>query len=263
MMKRKVYRGRWLRDFVPRNDRRGAGFTLIEVIVTLTVLGFILLIISGAFRLGISTWERGESTKEEYQKVRILTQLISRQVKSVFPYKIKSQKAEGDYLAFDGKDHSLKFVSTLSMKAKQPEGFVYAIYEFKEGGKEGGRLVLYEQRVLNKDFFEEEPKEELGVPLLEGVSNVRFEYYQEEDLTKNREEGWVEEWNAKEEKRLPRAMKMTITYPAYWQAGKHEKNREENSSITLQASIPSYRFEEVRIGQRRRTISQTPPGVGQ
>jgi general secretion pathway protein J len=225
------------------------GFTLIEVIVTLTVLGFILLIISGAFRLGLSAWERGESIKEKYQKVRIVTQLISKQIKSIVPYKIKSQKAEADYLAFEGKDHSLKFVSNLSMKAKQPEGLVYATYEFKEGGKEGGRLILYEHRVLNKDFFEEDPKEELGVPLLEGVSTVHFEYYQEEDLEKNREEGWVEEWNAKEEKVLPRALKITITRSS------------DQEPINLLVSIPSYRFEEVRTIPGRRTILQRPPGA--
>ncbi len=238
------------------------GFTLIEVIVTLTVLSFILLIIFGAFRLGISAWERGESTKEEYQKVRIITQLISQQIKSIVPYKIKTEKAEGDYLAFDGKGHSLKFVSALPIKAKQPEGFVYATYEFKEGGSEGGRLILYEQRALNRDFFEEELKEELGVSLLEGVSNVRFEYYQEEDSLKNRKEGWVEEWNTKEEKVLPKAFRMTITYPAYHQAGKDGKSKEENSSITVLASIPSHRFEEVRIGPTRRIIPRRPPGAG-
>ena len=109
---------------------KNEGFTLIEVIVTLTVLSFILLIIFGAFRLGLSAWERGESIKEEYQKVRIITQLISQQIKSIVPYKIKTQKTEGNYLAFEGKAHSLKFVSALPIKAKQPEGFVYAIYEF-------------------------------------------------------------------------------------------------------------------------------------
>ena len=189
------------------DEHSATGFTLIEVVVTFTLLGFILLIIFGAFRLGLSAWERGESTKEEYQKVRIISQLISQQIKSIVPYKIRTQKAEGDYLAFDGKAHSLKFVSALPIKAKQPEGFVYAIYEFKEGGREGGRLVLYEQRALNKDFFEEEPKEELAVSLLEGISNVRFEYYREEDLLKNQKEEWVEEWNAKEEKELPKNLK--------------------------------------------------------
>src|SRR4030042_1900566 len=101
------------------------GFTLVEVMVTLTVLGFVLLMILGAFRLGLSAWEKGESTKEEYQKVRIISQLISQQIKSIVPYKVKTQKAEGDYLAFEGKVRSLRFVSAFPIKGKQPEGFVY------------------------------------------------------------------------------------------------------------------------------------------
>src|SRR4030043_332544 len=103
----------------------GAGFTLVEVMVSLTVLGFILLMIFGAFRLGLSAWERGDSIKEEYQKVRIISQLISQQIKSFVPYKIKTKKAEGDYLAFNGKARSLRFVSALPIKAKQPGGVVY------------------------------------------------------------------------------------------------------------------------------------------
>ncbi len=220
------------------------GFTLLEVTVTLTILGFILLIIFGAFRLGLSAWERGETTREEYQKLRAVSQLISRQIKSVVPYKIKAQKAEGDYLAFEGTPHSLKFVSALSLKARQPEGFVYVIYEFKEGRKEGGQLILYEQRILNKDFFEEDPKEELGVSLFEGISNIQFEYFREENLSKNRTEDWVEEWNAKEEKELPKAVKMTITY-------KSVKNEKEEIPLTILASISANQFEEVKTSPPR------------
>jgi general secretion pathway protein J len=222
------------------HDVGSSGFTLLEMVVTLTILGFILLIIFGAFRLGISAWEKGESSREEYQKVRAVSQLVSRQLKSMVPYKIKTEKAEGDYLAFEGSARSLKFVSALSMKAKQPEGFVYAIYEFKDGGNEGGRLVVYEQRVLiRKNFFEERPNEESGVPLIEGISDIRFEYYQEEDSLKNRKEGWVEEWNAKEEKELPRAVRMTVTY----KSGQSEK---EETPMTLLASVSANRFEDVK-----------------
>ncbi len=99
----------------------------------MTILGIILLIISGAFRLGLSTWDRGEQTREEYQRQRTATQLIRRQIKSMVPYKIKTQKAEGDYLAFEGKTNSLKFVSTLSLRAARPNGLVFAVYEYKEG----------------------------------------------------------------------------------------------------------------------------------
>lgn len=240
------------------DGRSTTGFTLIEVTVTLTVLGFILLIIFGAFRLGLSAWNRGETTKQEYQRVRIISQLISRQIKSVVPFKIKTQKAEGNYLAFEGKAHSLKFVSAFPMRAKQSEGFVYTIYEFKEGGREGGRLVVYEQRVLNRDFFADEPKEELGVSILEGISDVRFEYYREEDLKNNKPEEWVEKWDAKEEKELPRALKMIITQ-------KNGKNAREEFSITIQTSLPANRFEEVRTtpaGVGRRTMQGVPPRQG-
>src|SRR4030042_7018710 len=240
------------------NGRSTTGFTLIEVMVTLTVLGFILLIIFGAFRLGLSAWNRGEMTKQEYQRVRIISQLISRQIKSDIPFKIKTQKAEGNYLAFEGKAHSLKFVSAFPMRAKQSEGFVYAIYEFKEGGKEGGRLVGYERGALTRVFFADEPKEELGVSILEGISDIRFEYYREEDLKNNKPGEWVEKWDAKEEKELPKALRMIITQ-------KNGKKAGEEFPITIQASLPANRFEEVRTtppGVGRRTMLGVPPRQG-
>jgi len=223
-----------------RSNEGTSGFTLLEMVITLTILGFILLIIFGAFRLGISAWEKGESSREEYQKVRAVLQVVSRQLKSMVPYKVKTEKAEGDYLAFEGRPRSLKFVSTLSMRTNQPEGFVYAIYEFRDGGDRNGSLVVYEQRVLiRKNFFEEGPREELGVPLIEGISDIQFEYYREEDPLKNRLEGWVEAWSAKEEKELPRAIRMTVTY-------RNGKSQQAETSLTLLASVSANRFEDVK-----------------
>jgi general secretion pathway protein J len=220
-----------------------SGFTLIEVIVTLTILGFIVLMVSGTFRLGLSSWEKGDAIKEDYQKIRMTSQLVSRQLKSLVPYKIKTEKGEGNYLAFDGKAHSLRFVSALPIKAKRPEGFVYVVYQFKDDGEKKGHLLLYEQRALNKDFFEDELKEDSAVTLFGGISQVRFEYFREADGEKSRIEEWVEEWNAKEEKELPRAVRMTVTY---W----NERGKEEVSPMTVLASVPAYQYEEARTGSR-------------
>jgi general secretion pathway protein J len=226
---------------------QAAAFTLLEVMVTLTIMGFILLMIFGVFRLGIAAWEKGETNKEEYQRTRIASQLISQQMKSAVPYKIKTQKAEGDYLAFEGKARSLKFVSALSLKAKKPSGLVYAFYEFREGGKGGGRLILYEGRVLNKNFLEENPPEDAAVPIFEGLADVRFEYYREEDPEKNRIGGWVEEWSAKEEKELPTALRLTLSP----QKG---GGKSKGFSTMILASVPSNRYEEVRTGPVRRMV---------
>jgi general secretion pathway protein J len=225
------------------------GFTLVEVMITMTILGFILLIIFGGFRLSFSAWERGDSAKEELQRRRIISQLISQQIKSIVPYRIKTEKAEGDYLAFQGKSQSLKFVSAIPIRTKRPEGFVYAIYEFKEG-----RLLLYEQRALNRNFFEEEPREETGVSLLEGISNIRFEYYREADKEKNVTEEWVEEWSAKEEKKLPKLLRMTFSFK------NHTGGKEEEPSIQLMASIPAHQPEEITAAFPR-GIRGVPPGI--
>jgi general secretion pathway protein J len=228
-----------------------SGFTLIEVIVTLTILGFIVLMVSGTFRLGLSSWEKGDAIKEDYQKIRMISQLVSRQMKSLVPYKIRTEKAEGNYLAFDGKAHSLRFVSTLPIKAKRPEGFVYVVYQFKDEGEKKGRLVLYEQRALNRDFFEDDLKEDSAVTLFEGVSQVRFEYYREADKEKSRAEEWVEEWNAKEEKELPKALRMTVMY---WNG----RGKEEASPITVLAPVSACQFEDLKTGLGRRTFQQAP-----
>jgi type II secretory pathway component PulJ len=231
---------------------QASAFTLVEVMVTLTIMGFALLMIFGVFRLGIAAWEKGETNKEEYQRTRIASQLISQQMKSAVPYKVKTQKAEGDYLAFEGKARSLKFVSALSLKAKKPSGLVYAFYEFREGENGGGRLMLYEGRVLNKNFLEENPPEDAVVPIFEGLADVRFEYYQEEDPEKNRTGGWVEEWSAKEEKKLPTALRVTLSP----QKG---GGKTAGVSTVILASLPSNRYEEVRTGPVRRMVPPVTP----
>jgi general secretion pathway protein J len=236
-------------------NSKSRGFTLVEVIVTMTILGFLLLVIYGVFSMGRSTWEKGDLIREKFQKSRILSQLISRQVKSAVPYKVKAEKAEGDFLAFEGNAQSLKFVSALSLKTTRPEGLIYAVYEYQEGGSEGGKLVVYEQRVLSKNFMEEKPKEESAIPLWEEVSSVRFEYYREEDPNQNREAAWVEEWNAKEEKQLPRALRITII-PRKSQEGKEEL------PFSVFAAFPATKFEEIRTGPSRRTVPQAQPKTG-
>ena len=215
-----------------------------EVTITLTILGLIVLIIFGAFRMGISAWEKGDSLKDEHQRVRIASQLISHQLKSIVPYRVKTQKAEGDYVAFEGKSQTVRFISTVSAKTRRPEGFVYAIYEFKQGGRDEGHLILYEQRALNKDLFDQHPKEEEGVSLCEGISKVRFEYYREENVEKSQQGGWVDEWNAKDEKELPRAIRMTMTYT---------DERKEELPITFLVSIPAWKPDVLAV---------TPAGRG-
>jgi general secretion pathway protein J len=231
--------------------RLGSGFTLVEVMVSMTILGFIILMVYGVFRLGGTAWEKGDRIRDKYQKSRSASQLIFRQVKSAVPYKIKPQKAEGDYLAFEGTPNSLRFVSALPLKTMQNDGLVYVFYEFQTGGIEGGRLILYEQRALNKNFMEERPREELAVPIFEEMAEVKFAYYREENPDKNQSAGWVESWSAKEEKELPKAVQITFV---------SNKSREGKGEIpfSIFAPLPANRFEGLTPGAGRVIAAPQP-----
>ena len=218
-------------------SKSSPGFTLLELIVAFTMLSLILVMILGALRLGSASWERGEAQSEKYQKMRMVSSLLSQQVKSAFPYKIKATKAESDYIAYLGSRDSLRFVSTFSMKAKKSEGLVFVIYRAEERGSSGKRLMLCEQRVLNKDFLEETPEEEKFFPLLEGLSDFGFEYFQDEEEEENGE--WVESWDGKDKMELPLQVRMT----AYWKEKRGQKEEIERNLPTL-VSIPAHLFDE-------------------
>lgn len=230
--------------------RESRGFTLLELIVTFTILSLIFVMIFGALRLGSSAWERGEGQAEKYQRMRIVFNLLSQQLKSSFPYKIKAQKAEPDYLAYRGESDSLRFVSTFSLQAKKPEGLVFVIYRVGEMGSSGKILKVYEKRVLNKNFMEETPDDEKFFPVLEGLLDFKFEYFQEGE-TKEEAGEWIESWDGKDKKDLPRQVRMT----AQW---KEKKGKKGEVEIVLPASIslPANQYDD--RGKPGRLIRPTP-----
>jgi general secretion pathway protein J len=232
-----------------RKPKRDLGFTLLELVVTLTILGLVLVMVLGLLRLGSSSWERGEAKADHYQKQRIVLNLLSQQVKSSFPYKIKAQKAEGDYIAFLGARDSLRFVSTFSVTAKRPEGLVFVIYRVEEGKDAGKILKVFEKRVLNKDFMEETPDEEKFLTLLEDLSEFGFEYFQEGEEEEEVGE-WAESWDGKDKRELPRQMRMV----AKWGGGK----REEEETLTTLVAIPTIRYDDRTLGRGRPIPQPTP-----
>lgn len=226
------------------------GFTLVEVMVSLTLLGLILLMVLGTFRLSLSSWERVERQNDHSLRIRSLQRMMLHQIKSIFPYRVRTEKAEGDYLAFEGKSKSLRFVSDYSIKSKKSEGFFSVTYLWKDGE----RLEIYEEKVLRKDFFEDPLKEEFLIATLSGISNLTFEYLKEEE---DQEEGvWVEEWETKGLDPLPQAIRISLQI-------RDEKKEPVTSSI--QIALPSRKFEDIRPmirGLGRRTIRERLLGRG-
>jgi len=213
---------------------KASGFTLVELVITFTILSLILLVIAGAMRLASAAWEKGEEKVEKYQKSRAAFSLLSQQLKSAYPYKIKSQKAEPDFLAFQGASDSLRFVSSFSLKSKRPEGLVFVTYKIEENSSEK-ILKACEQRVLNKDFTEETPKDDDFLTFIDGISDIKFEYYKESEDEETTGE-WVNSWDGKEETELPRQIRVNLTWK--------EKKGEPEVVLPALVSIPAHRYDD-------------------
>jgi type II secretory pathway component PulJ len=218
--------------------RKGtSGFTLLELIVTFTILSLVVVMTLGALRLGSAAWEKGEDRAEKLQRKRIVFDLLSQQMKSSFPYRIKSQKAEADYLVFLGDGASLRFVSAFSLRARRQEGLVFVNYKVEEGATSSGKVLkVYEKRMSNsKTLLEETPDEEQFLTLMDGLSDLKFEYFEEAD-DKDGAGGWGESWDAKEKKVLPSQVKMTVTWK--------EKREEMEVPLPTLVSLPARVYDD-------------------
>ncbi|HOO91604.1 MAG TPA: prepilin-type N-terminal cleavage/methylation domain-containing protein, partial [Syntrophales bacterium] len=91
--------------------RGNRGFTLLELLISLTILSLVTVLIFGAFRMGIRAWEKGERNIDGRQRERIVLDLIKRQLSSIPVDVVKGDKA----LVLKGDGKSLEFVSDIHL----------------------------------------------------------------------------------------------------------------------------------------------------
>lgn len=184
------------------------GFTLIELLITITILSIMMAIVFGGLRVGVKAWEKGEKKINSRQRVRVVLDLISQQLKSTRRYYVKEEGEK--YILFTGDNKSLKFVSNLSLVPDNISGLAYANYLVKKGSDEKKEdLIFYEQggpliNAGNEKF--DTIDEESFINLFSEIRNLEFEYLKQSDDNENYE--WQQSWDAQEERSLPKAIKI-------------------------------------------------------
>src|SRR5215468_7067386 len=94
---------------------RPHGFTLLELVLAMTALALVAAICYGAFHLGIRAVQSGEVAVLTAERLRIATDVIIRQVKSVVPYCARNLDDEV-FPHFVGTATSMGFVTSARMK---------------------------------------------------------------------------------------------------------------------------------------------------
>ncbi len=180
-----------------RRGRAGeAGFTLIELMIAITMLAVIVGILGGALSMAYSTAEKGEKKIGDLERRRIIDSLFESQIQSAFVSYVMDEGEKKN--RFAGKKDALTFASHYSAW-RGTSGNCLVTYRVETDGRQKARVTLEEQ-VLGMDVTKQ-------TTVRTNYDSISFSYYLQNVL----EEGsWVDEWPA-EEQTMPQKIRIHFT----------------------------------------------------
>ena len=181
------------------------GFTLIEVLVALTLLSVIATILVGGTRLSIDISERGNSRAEAIRTEQAVRSLLRSQLQGALPfhYWTGTGTERVDNVAFEGAADRLRFVSRHGLTDGPDSLPRWVDLKQQEGTGALSKLAIEEHRILSPDNQPGEPFIARAETL--SCNNARFEYL---DLTGEKPR-WLPAWNGKERRApLPFAVRI-------------------------------------------------------
>lgn len=182
--------------------RRGErGFTLIEVLVGLTLLGALVAVLSGALRLGLQGRETVDARAEWLDEVRITQTFVRQYIETARPFSwVRDRRTE---VAFEGLRESVSFVA--AMPGWQNPGGLYLV----RIAREGDRLMLTRRITSGEtDGFDFTADAERTV-LATGIGRLDFSYFGAAppfDETPR----WHDQWRGRAA--MPRLVRLDLSY---------------------------------------------------
>ncbi len=177
--------------------RKPDGFTLLEMLVGLTLLGVLLILIYSALNIGLRAWDTGDQRASEASHQRIVQSFLRRELGQVFP--IRWRGIPESKIAFEGAKSELKFVTALNLGASVKEGglqwgHLYVADDPEQGPDGKRRQSLF----LKREVFDLQAKDWDGLDkakptrLIAGVKEIEISYFGAEN--DNIDPKWTNEW---------------------------------------------------------------------
>ena len=186
------------------------GFTLIEVLIAMTLLGIMMVLLFTSLKICADSWEKGESKITDVNEVAVVYNFFQRDLSVARPL-WNELLVEGEKtFSFQGTAQSLQFVSAFPASAARTGLQVFSIALLEEDNERFIRVTVVPFAAPAEG--EEWPKAE--VTLIKHVSEFTLAYFGSEDGVS--ESVWMEEWLGKSA--LPRLVKININLDngIYW-----------------------------------------------
>ncbi|MBI4455059.1 MAG: prepilin-type N-terminal cleavage/methylation domain-containing protein [Acidobacteria bacterium] len=216
--------------------KRQVGFTLLELLITLTLVSLLSLIVFIALRVSLTAYRKGEERMETLQREKVIVGLIKTQIGSTYPARpqgkfydpLRAQQsggapdAQGGFLErlvaarlmapplFKGEERRMLFASFAPLFFKKNAGMSMISYALVPGEKGDTEFVEAEGQYRGGETYlqmssGEKTKRTIFFP---GLEDGTFEYF---GAPGQEDYAWYPAWNAESIGRLPLAVRITVT----------------------------------------------------
>jgi len=189
---------------MPRRKYAAAGFTLIEVVLALTIFALLGAILYGAFALSHSALAKAQGAAERSQAQRATADLLGSYIRSAYPYRSSPQDQA---VYFSGETDSLAFISAYSHGMGGRGLARIEITSDDEDDSGGAALNLEEATPVRVAGDGGASGQSLRVVLKQRIRDWRLAYLDPQA----EEETWQDRWDGQERRLLPRAVRFSFS----------------------------------------------------
>ena len=160
------------RRLPPGSRHPARGFTLLEVMIALSLLAFGMALALGTLRGATRASSNAEATAQRSERLRAVQNLLRRQIGGAMPIAMAIDPATGEAHQVRGERDELEWVAPMPGYLSRGGPYVQTLELVRAAG--GGRELRFQQRLLTPDG-PLDPEREPSV-LLTGITDGGFQY---------------------------------------------------------------------------------------
>jgi general secretion pathway protein J len=201
------------RGSAPPVDPAGQGFTLVELLIALTLLGLILALLLGGFRFSIRAWESGGRRMARSNQIAAVQDLLRSEISQARALPVDS-RTSGPTETFKGSPTELAFAAPLPAHMGAGGYYLFSLH----AGEVRDRLgLVLGWRIYRPDMLlAGGDKHGDQAVLLDNIRSIAFGYYGQSD--EDQQPVWTNDWG--DRRGLPTLVRLRIEFAAgqrrYW-----------------------------------------------